>query len=130
MKLARQYYVAIGQPNRTRFIGRRGAFHGLTLGALGLTMRDVVRTPYEPLIAQDNVSFVSTPNTYRDMKETETVDEYVKRLADELDDEFQRVGPGNVCAFMAETVTGSVSSESLYASAIANRNACFSQMAA
>jgi len=93
-------------------------------------MRDVVRTPYEPLIAQDNVSFVSTPNTYRDMKETETVDEYVKRLADELDDEFQRVGPGNVCAFMAETVTGSVSSESLYASAIANRNACFSQMAA
>lgn len=109
MKLARQYYVAIGQPNRTRFIGRKGAFHGLTLGALCLTMRDIVRTPYEPLIASENVSFVSTPNMYRDMKVAETVEEYVKRLANELDAEFHRVGSKNVCAFMAETVTGSVS---------------------
>ena len=33
---------------------------------------------------------------------------YVERLAKELDDEFQRIGPGRVCAFVAETVSGSV----------------------
>jgi adenosylmethionine-8-amino-7-oxononanoate aminotransferase len=32
----------------------------------------------------------------------------VARLAAELDAEFQRVGPGTVCAFIAEPVVGAV----------------------
>ena len=43
------------------------------------------------------------------MKEGETEQEYVARLAKELDDEFKRVGPDTVCAFIAETVSGTVS---------------------
>ena len=35
LKLARQYFVEIGQPQRTRFIARRQSYHGNTLGALG-----------------------------------------------------------------------------------------------
>jgi adenosylmethionine-8-amino-7-oxononanoate aminotransferase len=57
----------------------------------------------------DNVSRVSACNTYRGMRSSETVEGYVERLAQELDDEFQRVGPDTVCAFVAEPVVGAVS---------------------
>lgn len=42
------------------------------------------------------------------MKENESETDYVRRLADELDTEFQRVGPDTVCAFIAEPVVGAV----------------------
>jgi adenosylmethionine-8-amino-7-oxononanoate aminotransferase len=34
LKMARQYFVEVGQPNRGRFIARRQSYHGNTLGAL------------------------------------------------------------------------------------------------
>ena len=34
MKMARQYFVETGQPQRTQFIARRQSYHGTTLGAL------------------------------------------------------------------------------------------------
>jgi adenosylmethionine-8-amino-7-oxononanoate aminotransferase len=42
------------------------------------------------------------------MKTNESVEDYVVRLAQELEDEFQRLGPDTVCAFVAETMTGAV----------------------
>lgn len=60
-------------------------------------------------ILADNVSHVSPCHPYRDMKEGESEVDYVARLAQELEDEFQRVGPGNVCAFIVEPMVGTVS---------------------
>ncbi|MCB1399151.1 MAG: aminotransferase class III-fold pyridoxal phosphate-dependent enzyme, partial [Rhodobacteraceae bacterium] len=34
LKLARQYFLEIGQPQRHRVIARRQSYHGNTLGAL------------------------------------------------------------------------------------------------
>ena len=39
-KLARQYFVAIGQPDRVKVISRQTAYHGTTLGALNITGLD------------------------------------------------------------------------------------------
>src|SRR4249920_713623 len=36
LKLARQYFVEIGQPQRTQFVARRQSYHGNTLGALAV----------------------------------------------------------------------------------------------
>ena len=36
LKMARQYFVEIGQPQRTQFIARRQSYHGNTLGALAV----------------------------------------------------------------------------------------------
>src|SRR3954468_3636813 len=36
LKLARQYFLEIGEPGRTRFIARRMSYHGNTLGALAV----------------------------------------------------------------------------------------------
>ncbi|KAI9043987.1 aminotransferase, class III [Aspergillus affinis] len=107
LKLARQYYLElpVPQPQRTRFIGRSPSYHGITLGALGAGGHVLRREPFEPLLAQ-NTSHVSPCYAYRGKLDGESDADYVARLAAELDAEFQRVGPQNVCAFIAETVVG------------------------
>jgi adenosylmethionine-8-amino-7-oxononanoate aminotransferase len=56
-----------------------------------------------------NSSRVSACSAYRGQRDGEDDEAYIRRLAQELDDEFQRIGPDKVCAFVAETVGGSVS---------------------
>jgi adenosylmethionine-8-amino-7-oxononanoate aminotransferase len=107
IKMARQYFLELDPPQtgRVRFIARRESYHGTTLGALGIGGHVARRALYEPLLS-GNVSHVSACNVYRGMRNGETELEYVARLQRELDDEFQRVGPETVCAFVMEPVVG------------------------
>jgi adenosylmethionine-8-amino-7-oxononanoate aminotransferase len=110
VKLARQYFLELqpAQPERTRFIARRQSYHGTTLGALAIGGYEYRRRKFEPLLMK-NVSRVSPCFAYRGKKADETDKAYVDRLVQELDDEFQSVGPETVCAFVAEPVVGAVS---------------------
>jgi adenosylmethionine-8-amino-7-oxononanoate aminotransferase len=107
LKMARQYYTELPepQPRRTRFIARDRSYHGNTLGSLGVSGHKARRAIYEPMLSQ-NTSFVSPCYPYRDMHPGETNEAYVARLAQELEDEFQRVGPDTVCAVLFETMAG------------------------
>ncbi|KAL2157496.1 hypothetical protein VTH06DRAFT_6047 [Thermothelomyces fergusii] len=107
VKLARQYFLELSpaQNNRTRFISRRQSYHGITLGALAVGGHQYRRAKFEPILMK-NVSQVSPCNSFRGKNPGETDQEYVDRLAKELDDEFQAVGPETVCAFIAEPVVG------------------------
>ena len=105
IKLARQYFLEIGQPERSRFIARRQSYHGNTLGALAAGGSAMRRPPYAPLLSEA-FSHVSPCYAYREQASGESDAAYVQRLADELEAEFQRLGPGNVAAFCAETVSG------------------------
>ena len=105
LKLARQYFLETGQPERTRFIARRQSYHGNTLGALAAGGNAMRRAPYAPLLS-DAFSHVSPCYPYRGRRDGETDAEHVGRLAAELEAEFQRVGPDRVIAFVAETVVG------------------------
>lgn len=109
MKLARQYFLEMAnpQPQRTRFIARRQSYHGTTLGSLSMGGHVYRREPFQPLLL-DNISHVSPCYAYRGKKDGESDADYVRRLAEELDAEFQRVGPETVCAFVAEPVVGAV----------------------
>ena len=49
-KLARQYFLAIGQPERVKVISRQTAYHGATLGALNITGLDAIKEPFLPLL--------------------------------------------------------------------------------
>lgn len=110
MKLAKTHFshLPTPEPQRSHFISREGAWHGATLGALTIGDFKVRKDPFLPLIAQTS-SRVSACSTYRGLRQGEDEEAYVRRLAQELDDEFQRIGPNKVCAFVAETVGGSVS---------------------
>lgn len=113
MKLARQFYLEQSppQPNRTHFIARKESYHGTTLGSLSMGGHVARRAIYEPMLL-DNISHVSACNAYRGVHEGESTEEYVERLAKELDEEFVRVGGERVCAFVAEPVVGAVNAHS------------------
>jgi adenosylmethionine-8-amino-7-oxononanoate aminotransferase len=105
LKLARQYFVEIGQPQRRHFIARRQSYHGNTLGALAAGGNAWRRAPYVPILS-DAFSHVSPAFAYREAKDGETEADFVARLANELEAEFARLGPDSVIAFIAEPVVG------------------------
>jgi adenosylmethionine-8-amino-7-oxononanoate aminotransferase len=104
LKLARQYCVEIGQPQRARVIARRQSYHGNTLGALAAGGNLWRRKQFEPLLVE--VSHVSPCYTYRGRQEGESDAAYGERLVRELEQEVLRLGPDKVMAFIAETVGG------------------------
>ena len=105
IKLARQYFLEAGQPQRTRTIARRQSYHGTTLGALAAGGNMMRREKYEPILSPAH-SLVSPCFAYRFKLEGEADAQYLDRLGAELEAEFQRLGPDTVIAFLAEPVVG------------------------
>ncbi|MFN3297376.1 aspartate aminotransferase family protein [Caldimonas sp.] len=104
LKMARQYFVEIGQPQRRHFIARRQSYHGNTLGALAVGGNQWRRAQFAPLLM--DVTHVSPCYEYRDRQPGETAEQYGRRLVQELADTIDRLGGENVIAFVAETVVG------------------------
>ena len=70
LKMARQYFVEVGQPQRKHFIARRQSYHGNTLGALAVGGNEWRRRQFAPLLIP--VTHVSPCYEYRDRAATET----------------------------------------------------------
>jgi len=104
LKMARQYFLEVGEPARRHVIARRQSYHGNTLGALATGGNAWRRRPFEPLLME--VSHVSPCYAYRGQRADETPMAYGERLAAELDAQIQRLGPQTVMAFVAEPVVG------------------------
>ncbi|MDX8350639.1 aspartate aminotransferase family protein [Cognatiyoonia sp. IB215446] len=104
LKLARQYMIEIGQPDRTRFIARRQSYHGNTLGALGTGGNMWRRAPFDPVMV--SASHIAPCYAYRGQAEDECLTDYGQRVADELEEELLRLGPDTVIGFLAEPVVG------------------------
>jgi adenosylmethionine-8-amino-7-oxononanoate aminotransferase len=104
LKLARQYFVEIGQPQRRHFVARRQSYHGNTLGALAVGGNAMRRAQFAPLLIE--TTHVAPCYEYRDCAPQETPDAYSQRLVRELEAAIERLGPANVIAFVAETVVG------------------------
>jgi adenosylmethionine-8-amino-7-oxononanoate aminotransferase len=104
LKLARQYFVEIGEPQRRHFIARRQSYHGNTLGALAVGGNEWRRRQFAPLLI--DVTHVSACYEYRDRRPAETPEQYGARLGAELEEAIERLGGENVIAFVAETVVG------------------------
>jgi len=107
LKLARQYFVEIGQPQRQHFIARKQSYHGNTLGALSVGGNEWRRRQFAPLLI--DVAHVEPCYEYRGRRDGETREQYGERLAAELEATVQRLGPDRVIAFVAETVGGATS---------------------
>lgn len=104
LKLARQYFVESGEPERSVFIGRRQSYHGNTLGALAVGGNEWRRKQFAPLLV--DVARVSPCYEYRDRHAAESPESYGERLAQELEAKIHEVGAKRVIAFVAETVVG------------------------
>ena len=104
IKLARQYHVERGEPQRRHLIARRQSYHGNTLGALSAGGNEWRREPFRPLLI--DVTHIDPCFEYRLREEGESPEQYGRRAADLLEAEIQRLGPDSVMAFMAEPVVG------------------------
>jgi adenosylmethionine-8-amino-7-oxononanoate aminotransferase len=103
VKVVRQYWREVGQPDKYKVISRWSSFHGNTTGALALGGHTARRQPYLPL-------FLHTPHIeasycYRcGFKETPQTCSL--QCADQLERCILQEGPDSVAAFIAEPVVG------------------------
>jgi adenosylmethionine-8-amino-7-oxononanoate aminotransferase len=104
LKMARQYFLEVGQPSKQKFIARRQSYHGNTLGALGVSGNKWRRQQFEPMLM--DVEHISPCYAYRDQRDGETELDYGLRVANELDSKIEEMGAENVIAFIAEPVVG------------------------
>ncbi len=107
LKLARQYFLERGEPQRRHFIARRQSYHGNTLGALAVGGNQWRRAQFEPLLMEAH--HISPCYAYRDRHSDESVEEYGRRVADELEAQILSLGEDTVIAFVAEPVVGATS---------------------
>ena len=107
LKMARQYFVEIGEPERSVFVARRQSYHGNTLGALAVGGNEWRRRQFAPLLI--DVKHVAPCYEYRDRRAGESAADYGARLAEELDATIRACGDKRVIAFVAETVGGATS---------------------
>ena len=104
LKMARQYFVEIGEPQRSAIVARRQSYHGNTLGALAAGGNAWRRAQFEPLLIETH--HIDPCYAYRLKGEGESDADYAARAAGALEQKLLEIGPDRVIAFVAETVVG------------------------
>ncbi len=103
LKMARAYHLAKGQAGRTLVIGRRGSYHGNTLGALDVSGKEPLRKPYTPWLGR--FLHVSAAYEYR-CENPQHPQGCGAWHAAELERLIASYGEETVAAFIAEPVAG------------------------
>jgi adenosylmethionine-8-amino-7-oxononanoate aminotransferase len=98
VKLARQYWVERGRPEKWKVVTRVPSYHGNTLAALSLSGREHYRTLYGPLLTA--FPRIPAPDEYRHPGCEACTGEALERA-------IATAGPESVAAFLAEPIVGS-----------------------
>jgi adenosylmethionine-8-amino-7-oxononanoate transaminase len=105
LKMVRQYWKNLGKDRKYKFISRRDAYHGVTMGALSATGMTANRRMFEPLLP--GFRHIAAPNCYRnDFGEGLSEEEVSEAAANALRAAIEFEGPDTVAAFIAEPVQG------------------------
>jgi len=107
LKMARQYFVEKGEPQRRHIIARRQSYHGNTLGALATGGNEWRRSQFRPLLIETH--HIDPCYAYRLRHAGETDEAFAARSAQQLEDRILELGEDQVIAFVAETVVGATS---------------------
>jgi adenosylmethionine-8-amino-7-oxononanoate aminotransferase len=102
-KLARQYFVEGGKPQKYKAIARWQSYHGVTLGTLSLSGRTSWRQIYAPLLLP--VTHIAPPYEYR-CAYCSKQGACSLQCADDLEKAILLEGPDTVACFFAEPVGG------------------------
>ena len=103
IKLARQYTIANGEPERWKIVSRQPSYHGSTLGALAITGYTPLTTPFAPMMQA--MPKIPAPRAYLDgldPGDPVTGLHYANMLEAKINSE----GPKSVLAFIVEPVGG------------------------
>src|SRR3546814_538038 len=100
IKMVWYYNNALGRPQKKKIISRIKGYHGVTIAAASLTAMPYVQTDFDVPIP--NIIHTGCPHYYRFAQEGESEQDFVDRLARELDElivkrsEARRVGKEGV----------------------------------
>ncbi len=105
MKLARQYFLEKGEPNRRHIIARWQSYHGNTLGALAAGGNRWRRKQFEPFLIAA-MHHIDPCYYYRWAEDGEAPEAYGLRMANQLEEKIRELGEDSVAAFIVEPVVG------------------------
>jgi len=100
-KLARQWHAANGQPQRTKAIARKTAYHGTSLAALSFSGIEVMAEPFLPMALP--VRHVSATNAYRHPAGDDP-EAFTAALLAEMEQAIIEEGEDQVAIIIAEPV--------------------------
>lgn len=103
LKLARQYTLASGKPEKWKIISRSPSYHGSTLGALAVTSYRPLTEPFAPMLR--GMPKIPSPRCYLD-RDPLNDEERGLRYAEMLRQKIIEEGPETVLAFIMEPVGG------------------------
>jgi adenosylmethionine-8-amino-7-oxononanoate aminotransferase len=103
LKISRQYWKIMGEPERYKFISLRNGYHGVHFGGLSASGGNFWKRSYEPLMG--GFFQVESPYLYRNPF-TEDPEELAAICATLLEREIEHQSPDTVAAIIAEPVQG------------------------
>lgn len=104
LKVARQYHIYKGEPERVNYIGRDYSYHGNTLGALGAGNNPARRGTFAPILGP---TFHHVSRCFYDADgQGRTEKEYEDALIAEYEEKIESLGPETVAAVIVEPVGG------------------------
>lgn len=104
IKLVWQYNNLLGRPRRKKIIARKGAYHGVTLGAVSMSGLPHLHAQFD--VPLDRFVHLEKPHYYGRETEEMTESEFTAFLAKDLEDTIEREGPDTIAAFIAEPIMG------------------------
>ncbi|KJZ16386.1 hypothetical protein TW85_01030 [Marinomonas sp. S3726] len=104
LKMTRQYWIAAGEPQRTKFISLRNAYHGVHMGGTSIGGNNVFLLNHGPMLA--GCIQVDTPWLYRNPWNCEDPEQLTQYCIKQLEEQIVFNGPENIAAFIAEPVQG------------------------
>ena len=103
LKLARQYAIARGEPERYKVVSMTPSYHGATLGCVSVTGMELFVDPFRPMIR--DMPKIPAPTCYLDRDDL-SHEERGLRHAERLREKIIEEGPDSVLAFIMEPVGG------------------------
>ncbi|MDH4049621.1 MAG: aspartate aminotransferase family protein [Gammaproteobacteria bacterium] len=103
IRMVRQYWQLLGQPNRQTIIARVNAYHGSTVGGASLGgMKPMHGQGGTPLAG---IEHIAQPYWFGSDRKL-SPEEFGLQTARELDKKIRQLGAGKVAAFVAEPIQG------------------------
>jgi len=104
LKMARQYWIASGEPGRTRFLSLRNGYHGVHMGGTSVGGNGVYHYNHGPLLA--GCHLLDTPWLYRNPWDCRDPQELTVHCIRQLEDQIALLGAQTIAALIAEPVQG------------------------
>ncbi|SCW29706.1 Adenosylmethionine-8-amino-7-oxononanoate aminotransferase [Pseudomonas sp. NFIX10] len=104
LKMARQYWIASGEPGRTRFLSLRNGYHGVHMGGTSVGGNGVYHYNHGPLLA--GCHLLDTPWLYRNPWDCRDPEELTDHCIRQLEDQIALLGSQTIAALVAEPVQG------------------------